>query len=56
MNGDLALLVPRVAVGVVMFAHGAMKLRWVGKGGSPAGTPDGSPASAYAGVCSGPGL
>lgn len=38
MNGDLALLVLRVAVGVVMFAHGAMKLGWVGKGGSPAGT------------------
>ena len=38
MNGDLALLVLRVAVGVVVFAHGAMKLGWVGKGGSPAGT------------------
>ena len=38
MNEDLALLVLRVAVGVVIFAHGAMKLGWVGKGGSPAGT------------------
>ena len=38
MNGDLALLDLRVAVGVVIFAHGAMKLGWVGKGGSPAGT------------------
>lgn len=38
MNVDLALLVLRVAVGVVIFAHGAMKLGWIGKGGSPTGT------------------
>lgn len=38
MHVDLALLVLRVAVGVVIFAHGAMKLGWVGKGGTPAGT------------------
>ncbi len=38
MNTDLALLVLRVAVGVVIFMHGAMKLGWVGKGGSVAGT------------------
>lgn len=38
MHVDLALLVLRVAVGVVVFAHGAMKLGWVGKGGTPAGT------------------
>ncbi len=38
MHVDLALLVLRVAVGVVIFAHGAMKLGWVGKGGTPGGT------------------
>lgn len=37
-NTDLALLVLRVAVGVVIAMHGFMKLGWVGKGGSPAGT------------------
>jgi len=37
-NTDLALLVLRVAVGVVISMHGFMKLGWVGKGGSPAGT------------------
>jgi len=36
-NSDLALLVLRVAVGVVIAMHGLMKLGWVGKGGSPAG-------------------
>jgi putative oxidoreductase len=35
---DLALLILRVAVGVVISMHGFMKLGWVGKGGSPAGT------------------
>jgi putative oxidoreductase len=38
MHVDLALLALRVAVGVVIFPHGAMKLGWVGKGGTPAGT------------------
>jgi putative oxidoreductase len=37
MSSDLALFVLRVVVGVVIFAHGAMKLGWVGKGGSIAG-------------------
>jgi putative oxidoreductase len=37
MTSDLALLVLRVAVGVVISMHGFMKLGWVGKGGSPAG-------------------
>ncbi|HET9809124.1 MAG TPA: DoxX family membrane protein, partial [Candidatus Limnocylindria bacterium] len=37
-NSDLALLVLRVAVGVVVAMHGFMKLGWVGKGGTPAGT------------------
>lgn len=36
-NTDLALLVLRVAVGVVIAMHSFMKLGWVGKGGSPAG-------------------
>jgi putative oxidoreductase len=36
-NTDLALLVLRIAVGVVISMHGFMKLGWVGKGGSPAG-------------------
>jgi len=36
-NTDLALLVLRVAVGVVIAMHGFLKLGWVGKGGSPAG-------------------
>jgi len=36
-NTDLALLVLRIAVGVVIAMHGFMKLGWVGKGGSPAG-------------------
>ena len=35
-NADLALLVLRVAVGVVISMHGFLKLGWVGKGGSPA--------------------
>lgn len=34
---DLALLVLRIAVGIVIAMHGFMKLGWVGKGGSPAG-------------------
>lgn len=37
-NVDLALLVLRVSVGIVIAMHGFMKLGWVGKGGSPAGT------------------
>jgi putative oxidoreductase len=37
-NPDLALLILRVAVGLVVAMHGFMKLGWVGKGGSPAGT------------------
>jgi putative oxidoreductase len=37
-NTDLALLVLRIAVGVVISMHGFMKLGWVGKGGSPAAT------------------
>jgi putative oxidoreductase len=37
-NPDLALLVLRIAVGVVISMHGFLKLGWVGKGGSPAGT------------------
>jgi putative oxidoreductase len=37
-NTDLALLVLRIAVGVVIAMHGFLKLGWVGKGGSPAGT------------------
>jgi putative oxidoreductase len=37
-NADLAMLVLRVAVGGVVAMHGFMKLGWVGKGGSPAGT------------------
>jgi putative oxidoreductase len=37
-NTDLALLVLRVAVGVVIAMHGLLKLGWVGKGGSPAPT------------------
>jgi putative oxidoreductase len=36
-NSDLALLVLRVAVGIVIAMHGFMKLGWVSKGGSPAG-------------------
>ncbi len=36
-NTDLALLVLRIAVGVVIAMHGFLKLGWVGKGGSPAG-------------------
>jgi putative oxidoreductase len=38
MNMDLALLVLRLAVGVVIMGHGLMKLGWVGKGGSVSGT------------------
>lgn len=38
MNADLALLVLRVAVGIVAMAHGLMKLGWFGKGGTVAGT------------------
>ena len=37
-NTDLALLVLRISVGVVIAMHGFMKLGWVAKGGSPAGT------------------
>ena len=37
-NTDLALLVLRIAVGVVISMHGFLKLGWVGKGGSPAAT------------------
>jgi len=37
-NTDLAMLVLRISVGVVIAMHGFMKLGWVGKGGSPAGT------------------
>jgi putative oxidoreductase len=37
-NTDLALLVLRIAVGVVISMHGLLKLGWVGKGGSPAAT------------------
>ncbi len=36
-NTDLAMLVLRISVGVVIAMHGFMKLGWVGKGGSPAG-------------------
>ena len=36
-NADLALLVLRISIGVVIAMHGFMKLGWVGKGGSPAG-------------------
>lgn len=38
MNADLGLLVLRVVVGSVVAMHGFMKLGWVGKGGSVAGT------------------
>jgi putative oxidoreductase len=37
MNADLALLVLRVVVGVVIMGHGLLKLGWVGKGGSISG-------------------
>ena len=37
-NADLALLVLRITVGVVISMHGMLKLGWVGKGGSPAAT------------------
>jgi putative oxidoreductase len=37
-NADLAMLVLRVTVGLVVAMHGFMKLGWVGKGGTPAGT------------------
>jgi putative oxidoreductase len=37
-NTDLALLVLRISVGVVITMHGLLKLGWVGKGGSPAAT------------------
>lgn len=37
-NSDLALLVLRISVGVVIAMHGFLKLGWVGKGGSPAAT------------------
>ena len=37
-SADLAMLILRVAVGGVVAMHGFMKLGWVGKGGSPAGT------------------
>jgi putative oxidoreductase len=37
-NTDLALLVLRIAVGVVISMHGFLKLGWVGKGGSPTAT------------------
>jgi putative oxidoreductase len=35
---DLAMLILRVVVGGVVAMHGFMKLGWVGKGGTPAGT------------------
>src|SRR5258708_32309045 len=38
MNTDLALLVLRVAVGVVIMGHGLLKIGWVGKGGTLTGT------------------
>ncbi len=38
VNADLGLLVLRVVVGGVVAMHGLMKLGWVGKGGSVAGT------------------
>jgi putative oxidoreductase len=38
VNQDLALLVLRVAIGGVVSAHGLLKLGWLGKGGTPAGT------------------
>lgn len=38
MNEDLALLVLRLAVGIVVIPHGLMKIGWVGSGGSIAGT------------------
>src|SRR5258708_34751483 len=38
MNTDLALLVLRVAVGVVIMGHGLLKIGWVGKGGTLVGT------------------
>jgi len=38
VNEDLGLLVLRVVVGSVVAMHGFMKLGWVGKGGSVAGT------------------
>jgi putative oxidoreductase len=37
-NTDVALLVLRIAVGVVISMHGFLKLGWVGKGGSPKAT------------------
>jgi putative oxidoreductase len=37
-NADLAMLILRVTVGLVVAMHGFMKLGWVGKGGTPAGT------------------
>ena len=37
-SADLAMLILRVVVGGVVAMHGFMKLGWVGKGGSPAGT------------------
>lgn len=37
MNVDLALFVLRVAVGVVVMAHGLLKFGWVGSGGSISG-------------------
>ena len=37
-NTDLALLVLRIAVGVVISMHGFLKLGWVGKSGSPTAT------------------
>jgi putative oxidoreductase len=38
MNVDLALLVLRVVVGVVIMGHGLLKIGWVGKGGTLTGT------------------
>jgi putative oxidoreductase len=38
VNADLGLLVLRVVVGGVVAMHGLLKLGWVGKGGSLAGT------------------
>jgi putative oxidoreductase len=38
VTADTGLLVLRIVVGVVVMAHGLMKLGWVGQGGSISGT------------------